>query len=532
MTAPRSSVPRGHEPSPLEVILCSPKWFGLVQATREQRAICRITDGWSLPPEWLEDATVQAILGRGERGPGLVVPPTGAPPAMVLLIAAIRTFKSLFAAAVAIRSALWSDLDAVIATPGEASARVPILSNERGNARAVFEHLAGKCEAIENLRRRIRSKTSESIVLERDDGRLVELLVVAARPGGTSLVSRWLAAAIFDEVTFMLGEDDGAASLAASLAQTANRMVPGGQVVGIGASYAPPRGPAYDLLMQHWGAPTPELVALWATGPELNPVAYSTRNCRALLRSGEDKARAYLTRSFRDPSTGFVSQDTLEKATRRGGDVAPEDGHEYVAASDPATRTNAWTLVVLETLPTSPVSYRIVVAREWKPREGAKLKPREVMAEIGALLRPYGCDTVHADQYSADALSDLAEAEGLVWRGEQMHGAEKAEAFLELERLLGGRLLELPDDSQLRKDLLGVRKRVNQDSSVSFTLSKTPDGRHCDYVPSVVRAVKHAPDLPVERAPQVSEEDRMWAAMAEHDAAGDDLEGAMVRLLG
>jgi len=522
-----------YHPSPLEVILTDPQYFGLKTATRAQRAICRIADGWSLPPAMLKDRTVQNILGRGHNSSELVVPPRQTP-SQLLLIAAIRTFKSLLAAAVAIRSALFSDLSVI--GEGEAHAKVFILSNDRKNAQAVFDHLLGKVQTSPALQGRVaKPPTAESIVLKRDDGKVVEIEVRAAKKGGTGVVGRWLCAAIFDEVTFMLGEDDGAASLDASLAQCVGRIVPGGQIVMIGSSYAPPRGPAYEMLMGNWGRPSPELVALWATGPELNPVAYSKKNCLALVKAGRDKARAYLTRQFRDPATGFISPDLVDDAIRKGVHVIPpEDGHVYVAATDPATVKNVWTLIILDTVSGCPVRYRVVLAMQWVPEDGQRLRPSVVIKESAGVVKPYGIDTIYSDHHMQSALADMAEAEGIAWSGEQSHGKEKADLYIELGRVFNDRLIEIPPDPYLRRDLISVRKHITQDNTPQFVLTKTPDGRHCDYVPAFARALKYAPEPALDGSEKAkrSQEDEMWDELIEagRKRSDDGVLAAMERL--
>jgi hypothetical protein len=64
--------------------------------------------------------------------------------------------------------------------------------------------------------------------------------------------------------------------------------------------------------------------------------------------------------------------------------------------------------------------------------------------------------------------------------------------------------IELPPNAAMRADILGVQKRLTA-RSWQIVLPNTGDGRHGDYVPSLVLALKHLPSAYV--APQPSDMD-------------------------
>lgn len=112
--------------------------------------------------------------------------------------------------------------------------------------------------------------TSDTVVLRRHDGRVVEVRVVAASRGGTHLRSRWLCGVILDEVCLFNSEALGAVVSVDDLYRAATtRLLPGGQVWAISSPFGP-QGLLYTLWKKHYGKPGRVLV-LWAGTRDLNP---------------------------------------------------------------------------------------------------------------------------------------------------------------------------------------------------------------------------------------------------------------------
>jgi hypothetical protein len=125
---------------------------------------------------------------------------------------------------------------------------------------------------------------------------------------------------------------------------------------------------------------------------------------------------------------------------------------------------------------------------------------------------------LHGDQWAADALRDLAEEAGLTLVESTSTAAEKEDRYAALGTRLAEQEIELPPDTQLRTDLLAVKKRVTQ-TGVSIHLPKTGDGRHCDYAPALTLLVErvNALTLPPENEREdeaQAEARRMRAARA------------------
>jgi hypothetical protein len=472
-------------------MFCDPQMFG-VPGTPVQRAICRAVDGVPLGELW-DDPAVRATFGGAMPPPGV--------PKMFLDIGPIRRGKSLFVAALAATRTQTVDLSRI--GKGEAGPRIPIVSVDKDKAQVVYRHLVGKLESSPVLSALIADKpTKESVIIAHPSGVEIEVCTVAGSRAGSTLVARWVACAIFDEATLMLGQDESVIALEDMLTQLEGRVLPGGQVVLLGSTIAPPRGPAYELLIRYFGRPGDGVVACWSTGPEARPDLYTPAHCASLK---PDVRRATCERMFLDLETAFLSSEVIEQATRRTPvERPPEPGHHYRAAADPSSRKNSWTFVILGN---DGEKYYVAVAREWFPEPGGRLDPRAILSVVSALCSTYGIDTVYSDQYQADAYASIAEEFGLGWSDEALQGLPLRDAFLNLERLLEGEELELPPVPELSSDLANVRRRTAQNGEVSFVLGKS-GRRHCDFASALARVCIELPEPPeaVEKKRTLDEE--------------------------
>ena len=509
--------------SPTEVMLSHPHLFGLQTITPVQRAICRVSDGWAVGELW-RDRAVRAALKDA-------LPPAGRAPRMLLDIGAIRTGKSLKASAIAVTRSQTCDISSLRA--GEVHPRIPIISTSLDNSKIVFGHLAGHVLGSPILSRLVLAQTAESLTLrhpptpEHPGGLPIEIRCVAGARAGSSLVGRWLAGVIFDEATLMLGSADGRMrDLNQDLLQLEGRMLPGAQIVLIGSTVAPPRGPVFSLLHKHWGRPSEDVAAIWSTGPEAHPELYTDEYVSALA----PEVRTVCTRRvFLDPEQTWLDYQTLDRAQREGPEeLEPDEAVSYVVATDPATRTNAWTVVVVGRYPVRPL-FRVALAREWLPAKGEPLRVQDVMREIKAICERYSTSLVVGDRYMADTIADFAAVEGLEYLNADMKRDDYNTAYLDLKRLFDDGDLEIPPVENLRSDLQRIRRVVGARGQLAFESGSSGAGRHCDYLPALLRAIVHRPE-----ALEIEPEDRSELdRLAEEDRVPrTDVEGAMGRLYG
>ena len=501
----------------LEELLTSPKGFGLSTATPVQRAMCRAIDGEPLAELWdLPEV-------RGAFGGAAPVP--GRAPREVVILAAVRCGKSLMVSAKSCAASLTVPLD--VAGPGDIP-RVSVLSLRKDNAKQTFSHLVGRMKASNTLRRFVAKKpTAELLTIRRPDKRLIEVMVTAGQKAGGSLVSRWQATCIFDEAARMNGQDEGVINLDDSLTAVRGRVLDGGQILCPTSPWAP-MGPVYKMFQDNWGKPDAEVLCMRGRGPDMNPTWWTPERCEDLKRRDPLAYQTDVEAEFADPPNSYYTAAELERCqrTERLPHVPYEEFHYYTATMDPATRTNAWTLVVTTCTGMAGDRRRIQVVykRQWMPTEAERLDSRKVLQEIAEDLRRYKLDTVYSDQWSGDVLSDLARDYGLAVIVSQTPPGESGDLHRELHALVESGLLELPADDEMKSDMQRV-KRILTQNGMRYELPVTADGRHCDYVPPLLLAVKHQP-LPPRDPPKA--EDMLAAARKRQEQRRNNPIGSLV----
>lgn len=513
----------------LERMLTSPNGFGLATATRLQQAICRIADGKPLSglermpllanasayaDDIRERATFAWSFGDVNKLPL-------SRPAELYIVGPIRSGKSLMTAAVSVCATQRCDLSLI--GPGEVP-RVSVVSLTTDLARVVHQHVVGRATASASLKRLTMGEpTSDSVMFRHPSGAPVEVKIVAGSRAGGSLVARWSAGVVFDEFTRMVGGDDGVINFDDARSAVSGRLLPGAQLCGIGSPWAP-FGPAYKLVTEHWQAPSAERIVIRAVGPAMNPVYWTTERCEELRRRDPMAFRTDVLGEFADPESALFTADDLAHVVRRDAvELQPDPSHHYVAAMDPATRADAWTLVVATRLSSGKLS--VVKARQWQATRGAPLSPDEVLREIAEELRPYNVARVCTDQWAADALADIGARHGVYLASEAITAARKVELFESMRTLVLSRKVEFPPVRELIDDIRRVRKRVTQ-SGISIELPRA-GGRHCDYAFAAALALSQPVGGPAETNDNAPDGWESWEideanAMARRLRKGDE----------
>lgn len=483
----------------LEKLLTHPKAFGLVTASPVQRACCRVADGLPLSDLACDEAVVRSIGGVA----GIDALPR-VPPKELYLVSAIRCGKSLFSAALACRAALTIDLSRLGL---HEVARVSVVSLDRDKARVVKDHLMGALERDGGvLRRYLVRETAERVLLRRDDGRLVEIVIAAGRRAGGSLVSYWTIAAIFDEAARMLGKADGAVNFDDMRQGVIARLglLPGAQLVAVTSPWAA-RGPIYDAVEEDFGRPSEARVVIRATGPDMCPANWTPEACEAERVRPDGAYETDVLGQFVDPEAGFLTDAQIRFAMKDGEqdmphEIGPSDEWEYTAAMDPAVVSNAWTLVIVgrkrgET--DADDQYRLVVARQWQGSRQDPLKARVVFGEIAPVLRVYGLSRVHTDRWSAHMIAEHGDYAGVTVEIDEDTEADRQKRFADFRiRALDGSL-KLVSVPAVRADLMMVKKKLQPGGAVRHDLGPvTRDGRHADFAPAAVLAVARAASAP------------------------------------
>ena len=423
------------------------------------------------------------------------------------MLSGIRAGKSLLAAAIAVHATQTCDLSKL--GSGEVP-RFSVVSLTRDLAHVTFRHIVGNLLAQPRLRGLLMGEpTADTVVLRHPSGRPVEIRVVAGARAGASLVARWSAGCIFDEAPRMMGASEAVVNISDARTAVIGRLLPGAQIISIGSPWAP-YGPIYEVVTDRWKRPGEDVVVVKAPGPRMNPQWWTPERCEALKKTDPTAYQTDVLAEFVSPEESLFPAALLDRCTREiPGDVPFVLGQDYVAAIDPATRGNAWTLVIA----TKDADQKhIACVRQWQGSKTEPLRPASVLAEIKGVCAAYGLSWAYSDQYAADALVDIASSMSLDLVIEDWTAKNKVQLFSNLATEMAAGRITIPPDTLLRKDLTTVKRRVTQ-NGVTVVLPKTPDGRHADYAAAAARAFAPWLEEAVEQAPPLGTlEYKSWIA--------------------
>jgi hypothetical protein len=115
--------------------------------------------------------------------------------------------------------------------------------------------------------------------------------------------------------------------------------------------------------------------------------------------------REYAAIPLEEDEEGLLSTVLLDRSTRTTMVVPRAPLHSYVAAMDPATRGDAWTLAVAtKRWVDGRLKRSVVRAKEYHGTSTAPLDPAAVLADVARELAAYGLTSVYSDQASSFSL--------------------------------------------------------------------------------------------------------------------------------
>lgn len=558
----------------LEAIVCTSAGLGLTTATPLQRAICRIADGTPLGDLATHPDVLEAV-GRVD----LLWP--GQPDEFVWL-GPSRTGKSTIAAGMSIRATQTVDLS--LAKTDGLPPCYPVISLDKEKAGSVYGVVKVALEGPYRhlcVRDPVQERDGGGHALVRHpSGRAVEIRVTATKAQGAAVISRWLIGLTIDEAARMQGSG-AVINLPDTLAAARDRVLPGAQIAMISSKWAP-FGPVYELAEEHGGQPSrsKSIVVIGAQGcegPKLNPSYYTPGRLASIKAKDGGGPSAYLvaTNRWQVPAENPFDLELLQRLARpavdcscdarqRAGlptlattqpepapaghwqpapvwlpacphnDSPPHPRQHYVAVIDPASKGNAWALLLLtireiwdderrqqegpgtaDRRPADDRSRRgtepavagyrdsVALARQWQGSPAAPLDSDRLWAEIADLLRPYRCNQVISDEWAAEEHRALARRHGIYLSPYPTTRQGKVDSLKGIEVALNAnaqnhydcRSLELHPCTALIGDLSRTERRVTQ-AGVAVHYPTTPDGRHCDFAACLVHGHPHVLQRP------------------------------------
>lgn len=165
----------------------------------------------------------------------------------------------------------------------------------------------------------------------------------------------------------------------------------------------------------------------------------------------ESYRREYLAR-WESVHGGFIPPEIVDPCIETGRVQVPyQQGRHYLGTIDAAFKRDLFAFGIAHAEGRKVI---LDLVRHWKPAGPRRpLNMKSIVEETSELLRHYGMDSVMADQFADVPLSEEYGSHGMRLVERPITHAGKFEMFTNLRAVLQGKLICLPDDAAMRRDL-------------------------------------------------------------------------------
>jgi phage terminase large subunit-like protein len=138
----------------------------------------------------------------------------------------------------------------------------------------------------------------------------------------------------------------------------------------------------------------------------------------------------------------------------------PQEGTRYICTLDLGTRHDNTALVVAHSLRSEDREIQIIVdaMRVWTPKLGRPVSLDEVRAEVGSVCRQYRAP-LHFDPSQAYLMAEQLRADGISCHEFLFTASSVGQLAVSLAQALRARRILLPNDKDLRNEIMSVRLR-------------------------------------------------------------------------
>lgn len=354
-------------------------------------------------------------------------------------------------------------------------------------ARQALSFVVGYADRSPILRDAIVGKpTTDSITLERPDGKRVRVEVLAATRGGRAVRARTLVFAGMDEAAFFFAEGTGVINDQDVYDAVYPRVVPGGQVWVVSTPWLKGVGLLETLIEREWGSNENALVVSAGTRA-LNPTwdldGRIEREMR--LADPEKAAREIDGVPLSGSAASFFEPDAIDRAVQRDLEVPrrAHPGEEITAGGDFAFRRDSAALAVVHR---DGRTMRVGDLFELRPTAGAPLRPSDTVRAFAARLKTHaGLQYLVADGHYRETVYEFLSESGLSFK---LAPASPADAYIKARAAFREGLVRIPNHPRLIAQLKSVRGRENPGGTMSIILPRDGTG-HCDLVSALVLAL-------------------------------------------
>jgi hypothetical protein len=396
-----------------------------------------------------------------------------APVAETWIIVGRRSGKSRVAAAKAVHAAT---LCQHRLSPGERGT-ILVLAATMGQASTVLGYCLGFLEASPFLRQQIESRTANEIRLEGG-------VTIAVHPANfRSVRGRTILAAIFDEVAFWRGDDDGSSNPDKEVLRAVQPALAasGGELTCISSPYRR-TGVLFERHRSFFGANDPRILVIQGASKIFNPTL-SQASIDQAHADDPESASSEWDGLFRADISSFLDDDLINAAidTARPRELPPIKGKSYVAYADASGgRVDAYTICIGHKEPDG--RFVADVVRGVAP----PFNPADVTRQFAELVHEYGCRKVVSDNYSAEWVSAAWREAGLM---HERSPQTASELYVEALPSFARNAISIPDVAPLIRELRQLERRVSRMGRDQ--VSHGPGG-HDDHANALVGALRQA----------------------------------------
>ena len=415
------------------------------------------------------------------------------------LVVGRRGGKSFIVALIAVFLACFKDYKPFLG-PGETGV-VMVIATDRKQSRVIMRYLTALLNAVPMLAAMIERQDSESIDLNNRIS--IEITTASYR----TIRGYTVVAALCDEIAFWRSEDSAnpAAEILGAL-RPAMATIPGALLIGLGTPYKR-SGPLYETYRRHYGHDASPVLVIQADTRTMSPSVPQSAIDRAMELDPVAASAEYLAQ-FRSDVGSFLDSDLIERAIEAGRrERAPLPGVRYHIFFDPSSMVHDWFTVSIAHK--DPKTERLVldVCRGFKPPGN----PAEVIKEISALTKLYGCFSGKGDKYAVGFVGDLFSKYGITYIHSEL---TKSEIYLESLPLFTTGQVDLLDVKQLTVQLMSLERRTSRSGKDS--VDHPPQGfddfsnAACGALVQVAQADRNVPYMVDFSTGRVLSERELW----------------------
>lgn len=396
--------------------------------------------------------------------------------------------KSTVAAALAIYGAWTCDLSRVgrghvpaafVVSPTKALAKIVL-----GIARELVRGTELEAYVLDD--------TSTSFTIRRPDGRLVEILSVAASKGGANLRGRDVVVLVLDESEFFASNEDTAAEGYAitdrdQIAAVMPRLI--GFVLCISTPW-PTENVTAEYYDRNWGKPQDAVAAL-GTSMYMRPSEQLAQDiAREMVRSEEDALREYECIPGTRGGSRLFDIDSLRAAIVENRPLtirAPSDVLR-AAGGDLGLERDSSAIAFASRLPDG--RHDLLEYDEIRPAKGAPLSPGYVLRDrFAPLMRAHQTNVITMDAHYRQSAIEHLTAVGLLMLDAPPGIDGKYSTYMHVRGLLRAGLLSLPNAPRLLAQFRAVTATPLPGGKTRITTPRRAGSGHGDVLSAVVLAL-------------------------------------------